>query len=133
MMAGYEEQFRCEVGNIVKAKVRSGLYVGEVVELNSPRALVKVLAVLKHPEQGDLHQPYNPDVAMFHERRALSYTEKTTVLIRDLDNYAGAVPDYQESLRAAVAAEIESLDRLNRWAAKSLETMIGLQKEYKLD
>lgn len=133
MMAGYEEQFRCEVGNIVKAKVRSGLYVGEVVELNSPRALVKVLAVLKHPEQGDLHQPYNPDVAMFHERRALSYTEKTTVLLRDLAGYAGAVPDYQESLRAAVAAEIESLDRLNRWTAKSLETMIGLQKEYKLD
>lgn len=133
MMAVYEDQFHCEVGNIVKAKVRSGLYVGEVVELNRPRALVKVLAVLKHPEQGDLHQPYNPDVAMFHERRALSYTEKTTVLIRDLEGYTGAVPDYQESLRAAVAAEIESLDRLNRWTAKSLETMIGLQKEYKLD
>ncbi|RJX39445.1 kinase [Paenibacillus pinisoli] len=132
-MAGYEEQFHCEAGSIVKAKVRSGLYVGEVVELNRPRALVKVLAVLKHPEQGDLHQPYNPDVAMFHERRALSYTEKTTVLLRDLEGYAGAVPDYQESLRAAVAAEIESLDRLNRWTAKSLETMIGLQKEYKLD
>lgn len=133
MMAVYEDQFHCEVGNIVKAKVRSGLYVGEVVELNRPRALVKVLAVLKHPEQGDLHQPYNPDVAMFHERRALSYTEKTTVLIRDLEGYTGAVPDYQESLRTAVDAEIESLDRLNRWTAKSLETMIGLQKEYKLD
>ncbi|RJE88861.1 kinase [Paenibacillus sp. 1011MAR3C5] len=131
MMSSYEEPFRCEVGNIVKAKVRSGVYVGEVVELNAPRALVKVLAVLKHPEQGDLHQPYNPDVAMFHERRALSYTEKTTVLIRDLQSYAGAVPDYRESLHAAVAAEIESLDRLNRWTAKSLETMIGLQKDYK--
>lgn len=133
MMSINEEQSICEVGKIVKAKVRSGLYAGEVMELNGPRALVKVLAVLKHPEQGDLHQPYNPDVAMFHERRALSYTEKTTVLIRDLESYTGAVPDYEESLREAVAAELESLDRLNRWTAKSLETMLQLQKEYKLN
>lgn len=65
-----------KVGEIVKIEVRSGHYAGELVELNGPRALVKVLAVLKHPEQGDLHQPYDPDVAMFHERRALSFTEK---------------------------------------------------------
>lgn len=118
------------VGDIVKAEVRTGQYAGEIVELYGPRAVVKVLAVLKHPEQGDLHQPYNPDVAMFHERRALSFTEKTTVLLRDIKRYSGAVPDYKESLRAAVAAEIETLDRLHRWSAKSLELMQQLQKEY---
>ncbi|WP_224723814.1 kinase-associated lipoprotein B [Paenibacillus vietnamensis] len=120
-----------QVGDLVKAEVRSGQYIGEVMELGGPRALVKVLAVMKHPEQGDLHNPYNPDVPMFHERRALSYTEKTTVPLRDIVRYEGSVPDYVESLRAAAAAEIAALDRLQRWAAKGLEQMLQLQKEYK--
>jgi kinase-associated protein B len=120
-----------KAGDIIRAEVRSGQYVGELVEINGPRALVKVLAVLKHPEQGDLHNPYNPDVPMFHERRALSYTEKTTVLLRDVQRYAGSVPDYKESLKAAAAAEIAALDRLHRWAAKGLEQMQQLEKEYK--
>ncbi|MOA38053.1 Kinase-associated lipoprotein B precursor [compost metagenome] len=90
-----------------------------------------MLAVLKHPEQGDLHHPYDPDVPMFHERRALSYTEKTTVLLRDIQRYFGEIPDYSESLKAAAAAEIEYLDRLQRWASKGLEQMQQLQKEYK--
>ncbi len=120
-----------QVGDLVKAEVRTGHYIGELLELNGPRGLVKVLAVLKHPEQGDLHSPYNPDVPMFHERRALSYTEKTTVLLRDLVRYAGSVPDYSESLRTATEAEIAALDRLQRWAARGLEQMLQLQKEYK--
>jgi kinase-associated protein B len=120
-----------KAGDIIRAEVRSGQYVGELVEINGPRALVKVLAVLKHPEQGDLHNPYNPDVPMFHERRALSYTEKTTVLLRDVQRYTGSVPDYKESLKAAAAAEIAALDRLYRWAAKGLEQMQQLEKEYK--
>lgn len=120
-----------KIGDIVQAEVRSGQYIGELIEINRPRALVKVLAVLKHPEQGDLHNPYDPDVPMFHERRALSYTEKTTVLLRDVKAYAGNVPDYSESLQAAVAKEIASLDRLHRWTAKALEQMQQLQKEYK--
>ncbi|NIK78339.1 kinase-associated protein B [Paenibacillus castaneae] len=119
------------IGDIVQAEVRSGQYVGELVEINGPRMLVKVLAVLKHPEQGDLHNPYNPDVPMFHERRALSYTEKTTVLKRDVKRYSGQVPDYSASLKAATAAEIEALDRLQRWASKGLEQLQQLQKEYK--
>ncbi|MDQ6421166.1 sporulation phosphorelay system protein KapB [Paenibacillus sp. LHD-117] len=127
-----KEAMDYQAGDIVQAEVRSGRYVAELMELNGPRALVKVLAVLAHPEQGDLHQPYNPDVAMFHERRALSYTEKTTVLIRDLQPYAGEVPNYTESLRAAVTSSIQSLDRLNRWTAKALESIRQLEKEYKL-
>jgi len=126
------EERNYQVGDIVQAEVRSGRYVAELAELNGPRALVKVLAVLEHPEQGDLHQPYNPDVAMFHERRALSCTEKTTVLLRDLQPYAGEVPDYNESLRAAVARSIEALDRLHRWTGKALESIRQLEREYKL-
>lgn len=117
-------------GDIVKAEVRTGIYAGELIEINGPRALVKVLAVLKHPEQGDLHQPYDPDVAMFHERRALSYTEKTNVLLRDIETYNGSVPEYKESLRAAAAEMAEALDRVHRFTGKGLEIMRQLQKEY---
>lgn len=120
-----------QAGDIVQAEVRSGRYVAELMEINGPRALVKVLAVLKHPEQGDLHQPYNPDVAMFHERRALSFTEKTTVLMRDLAPHDGEVPNYDESLRAAVTGSIQALDRLHRWTGKALESIRQLEKEYK--
>ncbi|WP_051251444.1 sporulation phosphorelay system protein KapB [Paenibacillus harenae] len=120
-----------QIGDLVRAEVRSGQYAGELIELIGPRAIVKVLAVLKHPEQGDLHHPYDPDVPMFHERRALSYTEKTTVPLRDISRFTGTVPDYKESLRAAAEAEIAALDRLQRWAAKGLEQMRQLQQEYK--
>ncbi|MGO4693561.1 kinase [Paenibacillus sp. FSL A5-0031] len=120
-----------KIGDNVRAEIRSGHYLGELVEINGPRALVKVLAVLKHPEQGDLHNPYNPDVPMFHERRALSFTEKTNVLLRDVKRHTGIIPEYNDSLRAAAEAEIASLDRLQRWAAKGLEQMQQLLKEYK--
>ncbi|WP_339204601.1 sporulation phosphorelay system protein KapB [Paenibacillus sp. FSL K6-3182] len=120
-----------KIGDNVRAEIRSGHYLGELVEINGPRALVKVLAVLKHPEQGDLHNPYNPDVPMFHERRALSFTEKTNVLLRDVKRHTGIIPEYNDSLRAAAEAEIASMDRLQRWAAKSLEQMQQLLKEYK--
>src|SRR5690606_21140697 len=131
MMNKEAKDYQVSVGDIVRAEVRSGRYAAELMELNGPRALVKILAVLEHPKQGDLHQPYNPDVAMFHERRALSYTEKTTVLLRDLEPFVDEVPNYTESLSAAVTRSIQDLDRLHRWTGKALESMMQLEKEYK--
>ncbi|QHT59901.1 kinase [Paenibacillus lycopersici] len=119
-----------EPGTIVAFANKTGRYAGEVMEINGPRALVKVLAVLKHPEQGDLHNPYNPDVPMFHERRALSYTEKTNVLLGEIEPFHGEVPDYKESRARALAAEIEGLDRLKRWAERGLDALRTLEKEY---
>ncbi|MCR2806130.1 kinase-associated lipoprotein B [Paenibacillus soyae] len=130
MTSAMREMPELHVGDHVKFEVRTGHYVGELMELNGPRALVKVLAVLKHPEQGDLHNPYDPDVAMFHERRALAYTEKTNVLLRDIQPYAGTIPEYRESLKAAAAELAEALDRLHRWTAKGLDIMKQLQKDY---
>ncbi|QAY68135.1 sporulation phosphorelay system protein KapB [Paenibacillus protaetiae] len=128
-------------GNIVTAAVRTGTYIGEITEFYGPRAVVKVLAVLKHPEQGDLHHPYSPDVAIFHERRALAYTEKTTVLQRDLAPYDGPVPDYKTSLAKALDEQLAALQEqaaggdaeLARWAEKSLEQLLTLRSDYKLD
>lgn len=126
-----DDKFLPEAGSTVFISVKSGEYIGEVVEAGTPRALVKVLAVLKHPEQGDLHNPYNPDVPMFHERRALSYTEKTNVPLSDMRPYYGEVPEYKASLLQAVDKEIAALDRLKRWADRGLEQLEGLAQEYR--
>lgn len=119
-----------QIGELVTVKVRSGIYVGEVYELYGTRLVVKILAVTKHPEQGDLHHPYDPDVPMFHERRALAYTEKTTVLPRDVQPYHGEVPDYKASLDKAAQQELHRLDKLQRWAVKSVANMQDIIKTY---
>ena len=116
---------------LVKAGYKTGEYVGEVVDRDDRRALVKILAVLRHPTQGDLHRPYDPDVPIFHERRALSYTEKVWVPVRDTEPYQGEAPDYGESLRGALDAETERIDKLNRWTARCLEQLGSLRKDYR--
>ena len=128
-MSAYDRQVP-ETGQLVRMQNKTGIYIGEVTEVHGARAVVKVLAVLKHPEQGDLHHPYDPDVPMFHERRALSYTEKTTALVRELEPYVGGVPDYRASLLAAADGELERLDRLKRWAERSIEQLRGLRDGY---
>lgn len=119
-----------EPGTLVRMTVRTGVYIGEVVECAGPRAVVKTLAVVRHPEQGDLHHPYDPDAVMFHERRALAYTEKTNVPLKDMEPYRGEVPDYKQSLLAAADAELRRLDRLARWAQRSMTLLEGLRREY---
>src|SRR5262245_46345700 len=94
------------LGQTVVMRYKSGVYVGETVEVAGTRAVVKVLAVLRHPEQGDLHHPHDPDVPMFHERKALAFTEKANAPVRDLEPFAGETPDYRESLRTALDAEL---------------------------
>lgn len=119
-----------QAGQLARMAYKSGVYVGEVMELNGARALVKTLAVLKHPEQGDLHHPCDPDVPMFHQRRALSHTEKVNALTRELQPYAGAVPDYRESLLRALDEERDRLDRLKRWAEQGIRHLDELRGEY---
>ena len=117
-------------GELVRMAYKSGIYIGEVVETNGPRAVVKTLAVVRHPEQGDLHNPYDPDAPMFHERRALSYTEKALVPLREVEPYRGEVPPYKPSLLQAADAELARLDRLARWARQSAALIEGLRREY---
>lgn len=60
-----------EAGTIVSVINKTGRYVAELVEWRQDKALVKILAVLRHPTQGDLHYPGQVDV-VFHQRRALA-------------------------------------------------------------
>ncbi|MFD1956491.1 sporulation phosphorelay system protein KapB [Paenibacillus thailandensis] len=134
------EKQQLSVGSLVLADIRTGRYIGEISEFYGPRAVVKILAVVRHPQQGDLHHPYDPDVPLFHERRALSYTEKSTVLLRDIEPFGGEVPDYSASLAEALDKQTEELaaslegadDRYKRWIERSIDTLRVLRADYRL-
>lgn len=115
---------------IVKMSYKTGDYVGQAIERDERRVLVKVLAVLTHPTQGDLHSSFEPDVALFHERKALSYTEKVWVPLQTVQPYTGAVPEYRDSLRTALGIEMERIDRLKRWSEQCLEKLEIVRKDY---
>lgn len=115
---------------IVKISYKTGDYVGETIDRDERRVLVKVLAVLQHPTQGDLHNPYDPEPPIFHERRALAYTEKVWVPVQTARPYAGAIPSYADSLKTALGIEMERIDRMKRWAERCQENLQGLQKDY---
>lgn len=91
-----------KIGDIVTAINKTGKYIGEVTEDRGSAYLVRILAVLKHPMQGDLHNPKQTAVAIFHQRRALSYREQTNVPKTMVKPYEGEIPDYQTSLKEAV-------------------------------
>lgn len=117
-------------GRIVKVSHKTGEYIAETVETDGRRTLVQVLAVLQHPTQGDLHHPYDPDAPMFHERRASAFREKVWVPESAVQPYDGAIPSYQESLMIALGAEMEKMDRLQRWAQQCLYRLETLRKDY---
>ncbi|CAM3969795.1 kinase-associated lipoprotein B [Cohnella lubricantis] len=118
------------LGRIVKAAHKTGEYIAETMETDGRRTLVQILAVLQHPTQGDLHHPYDPDAPMFHERRASAYREKVWVQTSAIQPYDGAIPPYEESLKLALEAELEKMDRLQRWAQQCLYRLETLRKDY---
>ncbi|MDZ5472070.1 kinase-associated lipoprotein B [Bacillus sp. 31A1R] len=120
-----------KVGEKVTAIYKTGKYIGEVTDIRPQHYLVKVLAVAKHPMQGDLHNPKDADVAFFHERRALAYREQTNVPKQMVKPFTEDIPEYIDSLKAAVdklKSELETDS--SAWASKSLECMKILEKDY---
>ncbi|PYI55867.1 sporulation phosphorelay system protein KapB [Paenibacillus flagellatus] len=126
----------------VKVEYKSGAYIAKTVEHAPPRTLVEIAAVVRHPLQGDLHHPYEADVPLFHERKASAHREKVWVPSSSVEPYEGEVPSYGESLRAAWEEMVRSMSKLAeggeagggrdaaRWAARSLETLRVLEKDY---
>lgn len=88
-------------GDLVLVEYNSGKYITEFEEDRGNFALVKVLAVLKHPEQGDLHNPGEVEGIAFFERKALAHRERINARKRMIEAYEGDVPRYDESLRKA--------------------------------
>lgn len=120
-------------GDVVQAEYKSGVYIGEVVEVKEERrkGVIKVLAVLKHPDQGDLHHPGLADVPLFHQRKALAYQEKVNVPLHLLTPYEGEIPDYRSSLLEAVSKELKKLEQNDSpWARMALQHLQTLREEY---
>ena len=121
------------IGNIVTSFYKTGKYIGEVMEVRPNGYLVKVLAVLKHPMQGDLHHPKEVEGVMFHERRALTYLEKAVVPYSQTKLFEETVPEYKESLQTALnkmKMELEATDSpFNQMSLRNIEI---LTKEYGL-
>ena len=95
-----EQEFN--IGDKVTAIYKTGKYIGEINDIRPTSYLVKVLAVVKHPMQGDLHNPKQTEVSMFHQRRALAFRERTNVPKNMVRVFEEEIPEYKESLREAV-------------------------------
>jgi kinase-associated protein B len=120
-----------EVGDKVTAVYKTGGYIGEVAELTgSMKAAIKILAVIEHPTQGDLHNPMDPHVSFFHQRRALAYQEIALMPLATIKTYSGAVPDYKESLKRALETDIRKMTDMEAWAKRSLQELQQLKSEY---
>jgi kinase-associated protein B len=117
-------------GDLVRIAYKTGEYVAEVVEVTPPKAVVKILAVQKHPAQGDLHHPYEVDVPLFHQRRALAFQEKVVVPLGSMQLFQGEAPSYQESLRHALEREMAALQKMIVWAQRSLAQYESLKQDY---
>lgn len=109
---------------------KTGKYVVERLSDQPSGALVQVLAVLRHPRQGDLHHPKEADV-FFHERKALAYKEKRIVSDNLLKPYEETLPSYNESLKQAVF-QLEQLlsQEESDFNRRSLENIAQLKAEY---
>ncbi|MFB4169269.1 kinase-associated lipoprotein B [Virgibacillus sp. JSM 102003] len=120
-----------KIGDIVRAKYNSGKYIGEVMEDRDKRFLIKVLAVEKHPMQGDLHNPGQVDGVFFHERKALAHFEKMNVVKSAVHPFEGEVPDYNQSLHEAIDNQKQKLAlKDSEFNQKALEWIEGLEEKY---
>jgi kinase-associated protein B len=120
-----------QIGDKVTGIYKTGKYIGEVTDIRPQNYLIRVLAVLKHPMQGDLHNPKDANVMIFHERKALSYREQANIPKPMVKPYDEEVPDYTVSLKASVEKmKLELSENPTDWAERSLEMVASLEKDY---
>ncbi|ARJ51392.1 sporulation phosphorelay system protein KapB [Staphylococcus lutrae] len=110
---------------------KTGVYVVEVVENQENQCLVKVLQVIKHPKQGDLHHPNEVEGVFFHERKALSLYEKRLTSQSRLSPFDGEIEDYTVTLQRALTALENQLKAMDTpYAHASLDCLEQLKKDY---
>ena len=120
-----------QIGNKVTAHYKTGKYIGEITDIRPEHILVKVLAVAKHPMQGDLHHPKDANVPFFHERKALSYREQANIPKKMVKPFEEEVPDYHTSLKEAVNnLKAELTNDSSQWTIQSLKNIELLEKDY---
>lgn len=116
--------------DIVKAHYHSGTYIGEVKEERGEQFLIEVLAVHKHPLQGDLHNMNQTEDVFFHERKALAQHEKMNVKKPAVHLFNEEVPNYKESLRHSVNDYRAKLEKeATTYHQKALDVLNRLEEE----
>jgi kinase-associated protein B len=122
-----------QAGDLVTAIYKTGKYIGEITNERPGVYVVKILAVLKHPRQGDLHNPNQADVQLFQERKALAFREQANIPEKMVKPFDGEVPVYNDSLIEAFQHLKQDLQKDDSdFAQKSLENLESLKKEYEL-
>ncbi|WDW08727.1 kinase-associated lipoprotein B [Priestia aryabhattai] len=119
------------IGQTVTALYKTGKYIGEITQVRDLHYVVRIQAVLKHPEQGDLHNPGQVDVPFFHERKALAFREQANIPQKMVHLYEDSVPDYKHSLKKALELKIaEQQAKDSAFAQASINCLKELKKEY---
>ncbi|MEK3887709.1 kinase-associated lipoprotein B [Bacillus sp. FSL K6-3431] len=123
-----------EIGQIVKVFNKTGTYIGEITGIREDSYTVRMLAVLTHPRQGDLHNPNQIDVPFFHERKALAFREQANIPMNMVHPFEESIPDYRSSLLVAVRKLAEKLEAKpeDPFNIKSLKALSEVIKEYEL-
>ena len=94
------------IGSIVTAFYKTGKYIGEITEIRPQSYLVRVLAVLKHPMQGDLNAPKKM-VKLYKEDSIPSYNESLQVALEKMRQ------ELQADESAFAIQSMKNLDILN--------------------
>ncbi|MUV39232.1 Kinase-associated lipoprotein [Lentibacillus sp. JNUCC-1] len=116
-------------GETVRAHQKSGTYIGKIIQDRGEQYLVEVLAVEKHPLQGDIHNYGQTEGVFFHERKALAPHEKMNVKKAAVHPYEGAIPDYGPSLKQAVEDLKNKLSKKDTpFNHKALQTLENLEQ-----
>ena len=122
-----------KIGDSVTAHYKSGKYTGTITGKRPGSYTVKVSSVLRHPAQGDLHNPNEVDVPFFHERKALAHYEQANIPESAVHPFDGEAADYNDSLIAAVAKLENRLKAKNdEFSERSLKALNAVKKEYSL-
>ncbi|TDM12527.1 sporulation phosphorelay system protein KapB [Macrococcus lamae] len=109
---------------------KTGRYIVEKVSEQQNGIVIKIIAVLIHPKQGDLHHSHETET-FFHERKALAQYEKRVVSPNLLKPYSAEVPAYNESLRQAVIVmEKKLVEEDSVFSHLALQKMQSLKEEY---
>lgn len=112
---------------------KTGAYGVTIKEENDDQVLVQVEQVIKHPKQGDLHNPGQTEGVFFHERRALSHYEKRYATRSQLREFNVEEMTYESSLQQAITKMENDLKQENTEFAKlALNNLENLKNDYSI-
>jgi kinase-associated protein B len=112
---------------------KTGVYGVIIVEEQNNQILVQVEQVIKHPKQGDLHNPKATENVFFHERKALSQFEKRYTSRSQLKEFNEEPLPYVESLQLAISKLEERLQqKQDEHSRRSLENLQNLKEDYSI-